>query len=72
MVLNNRILLQYGFVGSVGNNYTVKYPLTYSSRCCAITVSTVNMTTTIGARTTSNFKIYCTDTTNIDWIAIGY
>ena len=69
--LNNGIVFQYGFAVNRSNAAIVTYPIAFSS-CRAIVISTINYTTTIGARNNVNFKITCMNTTNIDWIAIGW
>lgn len=71
MEFNNKVILQYGFVNQVNSQTLIYYPINFQTVCFAIVNSTVNNTTTIGNRTLSNFKIYCSNTTNIDYIAIG-
>ena len=68
---NNGIILQYGFAGGIKSSTIITFPMVFSS-CRAVVVSTINSTTTIGARQNNTFTVSCTNLTNIDWIAIGW
>ena len=69
--INNGITLQYGFAGGITSSRIITFPMVFSS-CKAIVISTINYTTTIGNRQNNTFTVSCTNSTNIDWIAIGW
>lgn len=71
LAINNGITLQYGFAGGIASSRIITFPMVFSS-CKAIVISTINYTTTIGNRQNNTFTVSCTNSTNIDWIAIGW